>query len=96
MLTVILGFHNMNLRSNISMKEAIEKNCPVYIVYENESKEIVSWYAFGEKLAKVEANDRCAKFGPDTYDYAKWEQYVKIRDRFEQHKKQLEEIERKL
>jgi len=86
----------MNLSKTMSIEEALEKNYPIHVVYEYDTKEIVGWYAFGEKLAQLEASDRCAKNGPDTYDYAKWEHYVNIRDRFEQHKRQLEEIERRL
>jgi len=86
----------MNLSKTMSIEEALEKNYPIHVVYEYDTKEIVGWYAFGEKLAQLEASDRCAKNGPDTYNYAKWERYAFIRDKHEKHLRQLEEIESRL
>ena len=65
----------------------------MHIVYETTNKEIISWYAFGEKMAAVDAETRCNKHGPESHEYAPWERYVFIRDRHEQHLKKLKEIE---
>jgi dTDP-4-dehydrorhamnose reductase len=86
----------MNLMKTTTLEEALEKKYPVYIVYETSNKEIVSWYAFGEKMAEVDAENRCNKNGPDTHESAPWERYVFIRDKHEKHLQQLEEIERRL
>lgn len=86
----------MNLAKTMNLEEALEKNYPVHVVYEYSTKEIVGWYAFGEKLAELDAENRCNRNGPDTYSFAKWEQYVNIRERHQKHLAQLEEIERRL
>ena len=86
----------MNLSKTTSIEDAIEKNYPIYVVYETTNKEIVEWWPFGEKLAQAGAETRCSMHGPDSHEYASWEQYVFIRDRHERHLRQLEEIERRL
>ena len=75
----------MNLAKTNTLESALEKNYPVYIVYDAVSKELLNWFAFGEKMAQLDAEDRCAKNGPDTHDYAEWSQYVKIRERHAAH-----------
>lgn len=86
----------MNLMKTTTLEQALEKNYPVYIVYETSNKEIVSWFAFGEKMAQLDAETRCNMNGPESHDYAPWERYVFIRDKHEQHLRQLEEIESRL
>ena len=75
----------MNLARTTTLEMALEKNYPVYIVFDAVTKEIVNWFAFGEKMAQVDAADRCAKNGPDTYDYAEWSKYVVQRERYQAH-----------
>lgn len=86
----------MNLLQTTTLENALEKNYPVYVVYETSSKEIVSWFAFGEKMAQIDAETRCNKNGPESHDYTSWDRYVFIRDKHERHLRQLEEIERRL
>lgn len=86
----------MNLSKTTTVEEAIDRGYPVYIVYETTNKEIVSWYAFGEKMAQVDAETRCNMHGPDSHEFAPWNQYVFIRDKHEKHLRQLEEIESRL
>ena len=86
----------MKLSSINTIDGALDKGYPVFVTYKADSKEIVAWYPFGEKLAQGESESRCAKNGPDTYESAPWERYVFIRDNHEKHLRQLEEIERRL
>lgn len=79
----------MNLLKTQSLESALEKNYPVYIVYNSETKELLNWFAFGEKMAQMDAADRCAKSGPDTHEYAEWSRYVNIRER---HSEQMADI----
>ena len=75
----------MNLAKTTSLETAVEKNYPVYVVYNAETKELLNWFAFGEKMAQLDAADRCSKTGPDTHDYAEWSKYVIIRERHAAH-----------
>lgn len=86
----------MNVAKTVSMEAAINKGHDVYVVYAEDTKEIVNWFVFGQKMAQVDAENRCNRYGPDTYNYAEWSRYVFIRDRHDRHLKQLEEIERRL
>ena len=86
----------MNLMNTTTIDDALEKGYPIFVTFKTDTKEIVAWYPFGEKLAQGEAESRCAKNGPDTYESAPWERYVFIRDKYEKHLRQLEEIERRL
>ena len=52
--------------------------------------------SIGEGLAKGSAEIRNNKEGPDTHNYASWEKYVVIRDNYNRHLAQLEEIEKRL
>ena len=79
----------MNLTKTQTLENALAKNYPVYIVYNSETKELLNWFPFGEKMAKMDAEDRCAKSGPDTHDYAEWSSYAKIRER---HAEQMADI----
>ena len=75
----------MNLAKTTSLEAALEKNYPVYVVFDAVTKEIVNWFVFGEKMAQIDASDRCAKNGPDTYDYAEWSKYVIQREHYQAH-----------
>lgn len=75
----------MNLAKTTSLETALEKNYPVYVVFDSVTKEIVNWFVFGEMMAKIDAADRCAKSGPDTYDYAEWPKYVIQREQYQAH-----------
>ena len=86
----------MNLAKTTTLEQALERNYPVHVVFETTNKEIISWYAFGEKMAQVDAETRCNMHGPESHESAPWERYVFIRDRHEKHLAQLEEIERRL
>lgn len=86
----------MNLAKTTSMETALNLGHEVYVVYSELTKEIVSWFVFGEKMARLDAETRCNRHGPDTYNYTVWDKYVFIRDRHDRHIKQLEEIERRL
>jgi len=79
----------MNLAKTTSLETALTKNYPVYIVFDAVTKEIVNWFAFGEKMAQLDSEDRCAKSGPDTYDYAEWSKYVVQRDKYDAHMKDV-------
>jgi len=80
----------------MKLESAIDAGIPVYVVYKLDTKEIVDWYSFGQKLAENAAESRNNKFGPETHDFAEWKSYVHIRDQHEKHLAQLEEIERRL
>tara|TARA_A200000159_G_scaffold116394_1_gene109841 strand:+ start:2331 stop:2588 length:258 start_codon:yes stop_codon:yes gene_type:complete len=85
----------MNLKNN-TLEDAISKNIPVYLVYKEDTKEILEWWPFGEALAKSSAGMRNSMHGPESHNYATWDKYVLIRDNHNKHLKQLEEIERRL
>ena len=86
----------MNFSKTNTLEAAVDNGYPVYVVYKSDSKEIVDWYMFGEKMAENASESRNNKFGPETHEYAEWKQYVYIRDRHQKHLEQLEEIERRL
>ena len=86
----------MNLAVTNTLEGALNVGYPVFVTYRENNKEIVEWFAFGEGLAKGSAEMRNAKEGPDTYNYTSWEKYVIIRDNYNKHLIQLEEIERRL
>ena len=86
----------MNLSKTQTLEDAVSKDIPVYLVYKEDTKEILEWWPFGEGLARSSADMRNSMHGPDSHNYASWENYVVIRDRHNQHLKQLEEIERRL
>ena len=35
----------------MKLETAIDAGIPVYVVYKSDTKEIVDWYSFGQKLA---------------------------------------------
>ncbi|OUU26846.1 MAG: hypothetical protein CBB97_06945 [Candidatus Endolissoclinum sp. TMED37] len=86
----------MNLAVTNTLEGALNVGHPVFVTYRENNKEIVEWFAFGEGLAKGSAEMRNAKEGPDTYNYTSWQKYVIIRDNYNKHLMQLEEIERRL
>ena len=86
----------MNLSKSETLEDVINSGYPVYVTYKEDNKEIVEWWAFGEGLAKGSAEIRNNKHGPETHNYASWEKYVVIRDRYNKHLEQLEEIESRL
>lgn len=75
----------MNLSKTQSLEVAVTKGYPLYVVFDAYTKEIVNWFAFGEKMAQVDASDRCAKSGPDTHEFAEWKKYVNIRAAHQLH-----------
>jgi len=81
---------------NQTLEEAVSKNVPVYLVYKEDTKEILEWWPFGEALAQSSAKMRNNMHGPDSHNHASWKKYVVIRDQHNRHLKNLEEIERRL
>jgi hypothetical protein len=75
----------MNLAKTMSLEVAVTKGYPIFVVFDAYTKEIVNWFAFGEKMARVDASDRCAKSGPDTHEFAEWKAYTIIRDAHQRH-----------
>jgi len=86
----------MNLAKSNTLEDALNVGHPVFVTYREDNKEIVEWWVFGEGLAKGSAEIRNNKEGPDTHNYASWEKYVVIRDNYNRHLAQLEEIEKRL
>jgi hypothetical protein len=71
----------MNNKSvNLELNVCIKNNWPVFVVYEDETKELVGWFAFGEMHAKNDAQSLNNKEGPDKYCSCSWEKYLLLRD----------------
>ena len=75
----------MNLLKTNTLEAAVDNGYPVYVVYKSDSKEIVDWYIFGEKMAENSSKSRNNKFGPETHEYAEWAKYMVIRERHAEH-----------
>lgn len=86
----------MNLSKSKTLESALNLGHEVFVTYREDTKEIVDWYVFGEGLAKGSAEMRNCKQGPETHNYASWQKYVVIRDNYNRHLAQLEEIEKRL
>ena len=62
----------MNLSKTQTLEDAVSRDIPVYLVYEEDTKEILEWWPFGEGLARSSANMRNNMHGPDSHNYASW------------------------
>lgn len=80
----------------LSVEKCVKLGWPVHVVYRNEDKEVVKCWPFGKEHARIDADARNSKEGPETYQAAEWGRYLLILARHEDHLKQLEEISRML
>ena len=58
------------------LKTEVKKGYPIFVVYTSDTKELVDWYPYGEKMARASAESRNNKVGPETYTYSSWQDYV--------------------
>lgn len=86
----------MGVASKPSLEDCVKRKWDVYVVYEEETKDIVDYYPFGKTSAETSANARNSKFGPLSHNFASWDRYLYILDRHEKHLEQLKEIETRL
>jgi len=73
------------------LKAEVSRGYPIYVVYTSDTKEIVDWYSFGEKMAESSTRARNNKVGPDTHNYGLWDNYVIAREQHEAHLADLAE-----
>jgi hypothetical protein len=79
-----------------SLEECVKRKWDVYVVYEEETKDIVDYHPFGKINAETSCSARNSKYGPLTHNFAKWDRYLFILDQHEKHLAQLAEIETRL
>lgn len=45
------------------LKTEVKKGYPIFVVYTSDTKELVDWYPYGEKMARASAESRNNKVG---------------------------------
>lgn len=81
----------MKINIDAKLKAEVSRGYPIYVVYTSDTKEIVDWYSFGEKMAESSAKARNNKVGPDTHTHSSWDNYVVARTSHESHLADLAE-----
>ena len=86
----------MRVSSKPSLEDCVAYRWDVYVVYEEETKDIVDYYPFGKTTAEVSCSSRNSKYGPLSHNFASWEQYLFILDQHEKRLAKLAEIETRM
>ncbi|MDA9993042.1 hypothetical protein N9E09_00065 [bacterium] len=73
------------------LRTEVKKGYPIFVVYTSDTKELVDWYPFGEKMAKTAAESRNNKVGPNTHTYGSWQNYTVAYNNHQRHLADLAE-----
>lgn len=77
----------------LGLEECLAKKWPVSVVYEDETKELIKWFAFGDMFAKNSASALNNSEGPDKYVSASWEKFLAVRDSFNRNQEYKRHME---
>lgn len=86
----------MSLSVKPSLEKCLKLKWPLFVVYEEATKDIVDYSPFSKLTAETSCSARNSKYGPASHNFASWERYLFILDQHEKHLAQLAEIETRL
>lgn len=86
----------MGLSAKPSLEDCVKRGWDVWVVYEEETKDIVDYHPFGKVSCEISCGARNSKYGPLSHNFAPWNRYLFVLDQHEKHLAQLAEIETRL
>ena len=79
-----------------SLEDCVKRGWDVWVVYEEETKDIVDYHPFGKVSCETSCDARNSKYGPLSHNFASWDRYLFVLDQHEKHLAKLAEIATRL